>query len=516
MDVLGACLLESVPWLLGAAFCFGVAAAPGWRATRRDALALAGLTVASLAYRTLVFPAVYFHQNGQGPLWIERAIVGNADDYGPGVIELFHGAIALSRKDPERAVFAVQGLLAAATPACAWLLARRAGADRLLAWVLAAAVAFDPMLARLSRSESYFGTGASLLFLAAATLCLPATRAPVKSARFVLACCAAAMIIAQAARLQPILWVASALTPLVLLVGEGSLRRRLRAALAASAMIAVVVVLSSAEAMWHAFHSDLSARMSEYLHRGFEQRCIAHLRWLMPLGALAVATSQRRLRALLHLPLIPVVVAVADWADFFAATQQRAWIQAGYTRLYAPAAVVLAAALLRGASGTRARAMAVAGAVALALLAGAALRWRDYTTIPTDALEQNLARGWTRSLPYNTRVAFHCRAASLTLLLPVYPSIDPLGHQTHCIDVARPPEERLLAHGVSYYYRSSACSTQEAQPHCDGLERLYALEPVAAWTLPAISSYFVGYERATVRVALFRVTSARRPHAARR
>lgn len=506
MNVLGAPLLESVPWLLAVALCFAAAASPWWRATRGDGLTLAALTLASVAYRVWAFPTMFFHQNGQGPLWVEHAILGTSDAYGPGVVELFHGAIARTPTDPDGAVFAVQGLLAAFTPACAWILARRVGADRARSLVLAAAVAFDPVLARLSRSESYLGTGASLLFMAAAMVSLPATRGPWKSPRFVLASVASAMFVAQAARLQPILWVPAALTPLALLLSEGALRRRLRGAVASALIIAAVVVSTSGGAMWRAYHSELSGRMSQYLHAAFAARYAAHLAWAAPLAVTMVLASRARRRAWLVAPLAVAVIALADWADFFAANKLPPWIQAGYARLYAPAAVALAAALTKGLARSRRGEVAVAAALAAALAVTAAVKWRGYVTAPTDAREQNLARAWIRALPDYAHVAYHCRAGSLSLVLPMHPWTDPRRRDSICLEPGRredPPEH------TSHYYRSSACATAEGRPRCEAFEARYVLAPVAAWTLPAIASYHVPYEGAAVRVGLFRIVSRR-------
>jgi hypothetical protein len=427
-------------------------------------------------------------------------------------MELFHGAIALRPRDPEGAVFLVQSLLAAPGPACAWLIARRVGADRPLAAALALAIALDPMLARLARSESYFGTGAALLLLAAGALSLRATRAPVTSAPFVFASLAAGAVVAQVARLHPLLWPAAALTPLVLLAGDGALRRRVRAAAAAGALIAAVVAVVAGRSMWAALHSDLAARFSPNGEWGTAARLAVWFPRLVPVWVLAVALARRRFaaawRALLVVPVVAVVVA----ADFPAASRLAAWVEGGYLRLYAAALVVLCAALLRDVARSRWQSYAVALCGAALILGPVAVRHRSDRVVPTDALEQELARSWRRLVPAHSSVVWLGQTDPCTLRLPLYPRADP------DLREIRPIEASRLRHSLAgyraeriYYYRSSLCSTWTGAAACDDVERRGGLTLLRAWTLPAVESYSVPYNTAAVRVALYRVDGGSAP-----
>lgn len=503
MNLLGASLLASFPWLLVAALCFALAAAT--RPRRVEALSLAALTVATFAGRALLTPARFFHQNGQGPLWVERALHGVFHEYGPGLMELFHGAAALRPRDPEGSVFFVQSLLAAPGPACAWIVARRVGADRHLAAALALAVALDPMLARLARSESYFGTGASLLLLAAAALSLRATRLPPTSAPFVCASLAAGAVVAEVARVHPLLWPAAALTPLVLLAGDGSLRRRLRAALAASLVIAAVVAPVAGPSMWMALHSDLAARFSPNAGWGTADLLAAWLPWPAAVAVVAVALSRRPLaaapRALLVVPVVAVLVA----GDFPAGSRLQPWVEGGYLRVYAAALVVAVAALLRDVARTRAQSFAVALCGAALLLGPVAARHARDRVVPTDALEQELARSWRSLVPPGATVVWLSFNGPLTLRLPLYPNADPDLRVMRAEEVARLPSSFEGPPSSVYYYRSSLCSTWGGAEACAAVERRHHLTLVRSWTLPAVESYSVPYVGRAVRVGLYRV-----------
>jgi len=504
MNVLGASLLASFPWLLVAALCFALAAAT--RPRRVESLALAALTVATFAGRAVLTPARFFHQNGQGPLWVERALHGVFHEYGPGLMELFHGAAALRPRDPEGAVFFVQSLLAAPGPACAWLIARRVGADRPLAASLALAVALDPMLARLARGESYFGTGASLLLLAAGALSLRATRLPPTSAPFLCASLAAGAVVAEVARLHPLLWPAAALTPLVLLAGDGSLRRRARGALAASLVIAAVVAPVAGPSMWAALHSDLAARFSPSSEWGTGDRLAEWLLGPTALALVAAALARRPLaaapRALLVVPVVAVLVA----ADFPAGSQLQPWVEGGYLRVYAAALVVSVAALLRDVARTRAQSFAVALCGAALLLGPAAARHARDRVVPTDIVEQGIARSWRALVPPGATLVWLGQIDPNTLRLPIYPGADPDLREVRPVDAARLAGAFSGPHAAhTYYYRSSICSTWGGAEACAAVERRHRMTLLRSWTLPAVESYSVPYVGRVVRVALYRV-----------
>jgi hypothetical protein len=217
-------VVVAVPWLLLGGLA--ALAAALWRARelRRRLPLLAGLFGGALALRAVLLPWAFFHQNGQGPLWIDYAL-GEPSPYGPGYREVFGWAARWALDGahaPDRAVFAAQAVLGALVVPAGWLLANRAGARPALGLVVALLLALDPSLARAAQSESYYATLASLLFLATAALSLGACRpshgalgAPAASERigsvsFGLGVLGAGLFIAQAARLHPIGWVAAA------------------------------------------------------------------------------------------------------------------------------------------------------------------------------------------------------------------------------------------------------------------------------------------------------------------
>lgn len=504
MTLLGASVFASFPWLLAASFCFALAAATPPR--RREVWALALLTVATFVGRSALVPALFFHQNGQGPHLVERAFHGVFHEYGPGLFELFHGVAALRPRDPESAIFFVQSLLAAPGPACAWHIARRVGARPPLAGAIALVVALDPMLARLARSESYFGTGASLILLAMACLSLRATNAPPQSGLFLWASLAAGALIAQVARLHPLLWPAASLTPLVLLAGQGALRRRVRATLAASFVMAAMVLVLAGPSMWGALHSDLAHRFSSRVGFSVEGRAPpSFLEPLVGLG-LVVLLSRRPVRALPRVALALGVGAVVYLGNFPAASELKPWIEGGYLRVYTGAFVIVVAALLRDIPRTRAHEWVVAWVGALVFVVPIAMRYRDDRVVPTDTQEAQLARSWRALLPPGATLFWLAQAEQGTLRLPIYPDADIDLRRARPLDVlrlARLPHERR-DHDV-WYYRSSLCSTPPGLTACEDFERNMPLRLVRAWTLPAVESYSLPYVRRPVRVALYRV-----------
>jgi hypothetical protein len=502
MTGLGAPLLASAPWLLVVALCFAAAASPVPRA--RSVAALFALTLATGVGRWLLVPFNFFHQNGHGPEHVERAIGAISIGFGPGEHELFHGAIALAPRDPEASVAAVQSLLAMLSPACAWMIARAVGARGALPWALAVAVALDPMLARLARSESYLSAGSSLAFIALA-LTARAGVATWRRPSFLLLAVAAGAVVAQAARLHPWLWAASATAPLPLLLARGAPRRRLSAALAATLAIALTTLVTSGRAMWAAAHDDLASRLSDTLLWSLPGR----LQGLLPPVLIAlvalVARSRHRRSAGLAALAAALTFALFTAADLPAATHLRPWIHGAYARLYLPAWVALVAWALRDLDVTVRRSWAAAPCGALLVLGLAWARFPVERTIPVDAQEQALARGWRQQLPQTETLLWLARADVAVLRLPIYPHDDP--NAPHLLPA---DPERLIAPHESdrrpqRYYRSSLCSTAAGAAACARFEATHRLTPIATWTLPATPSYVFEYVTPSVRVGLYRV-----------
>src|SRR5206468_274379 len=117
-----------------------------------------------------------------------------------------------------------------------------AGADGWMPWAVAAVAALDPMLARISLSESYFNVGATLLAGAAAVLGWAFGSALPLAARSA-AVVAASLLVSQAARLHPNTWLPAALLPLLILLGTGQWRDRIaHFAFAVAGMFTVVAI----------------------------------------------------------------------------------------------------------------------------------------------------------------------------------------------------------------------------------------------------------------------------------
>jgi hypothetical protein len=503
---------NSIPWLmLGALACVLASLWPVRRSVtwRRRALFGGAMALGALVLRSLLLPELFFHQNGQGPLWVSVVVSPQYHPYGPGYRALF-GWLRWFTRDPDRGVFFAQGVLASlAVPGVAYI-ARRLGASRALAGALAFAVAIDPMLGRLSRSESYYGLGASLLFLATALLASAITSLRIRSAGFLLPVIAAALVIAQHALVHPVGWLAASLCPAVLLLGPGHWRRRVRRTAAATAVVVAVVALVAAPSMWSVLHSPFGAQWAGGGDRfeGFAR--LRHLKALLPyalvLAVAMVAGARSLLRgALLVLVFAPSLVAllVADAVGFGAAT---GWVHQAYLRLYAPVAVVIAASALLRLPRSRPQHMALAAGVALLSLAVSWRAWPAWTKAPTDALEQNVARRWRREIT-SGQVVYLERSGKRVLMLPFYRDAAYAGPSPLILRVGEFAEDITRMGRRPFYVRTSLCSTPEGREFCDRIEQRYRMTRLHEVELPAVPSMpGLGYDRPTVRVGLYQVT----------
>lgn len=489
------------PGLLIAGLALACVAGVRLRSPRSRALRAAAVLVAlgavTLALARGISGEAFFHQNGHGPNWIGYAL-GAPCPYGPGYPELF-GWLARLRPDaPEALVFAFDALLAAACPALAWVVARRVGAKRPVAWAIAAAVALDPLLWRMAFSESYYVAYTALpLVASAALLSAPALRtwAP----RFLAASAAAGLILAQLARVHPVGWSAIAVIPLTAFARRGSSRRNAKHAAIALATVGLVVAVTSWRALQGVLRGELGARVEQWRLGPSDD-----LRWgAAVLAAAAVAcflVPRLRGRPLPRVALLAVVGAAAGLGTSLLRVDVP-WIHAAHAHAFLAsfvgAGAGVASAVARTAGGAR-RAAAVVAALAVA---NTATHWRSAADLPTDALELRLALGWRTSLPAGSRLVAVETSGVAAVDLPFYAA----------------PIERLEVHGTPpaltsfgdrvYYYRSSLCSTASARPWCDSLEGTAALEPVVVHDLPARpSTLATTYDAAIVRVGLYRVS----------
>ena len=131
---------------------------------------VAGLSLATFAIRWVAVAHAFFHQNGQGPGWVDMAWRRVSGAYGPGYAELY-GWIAARSPDGARGRRLPRKRLRRRDDPRAGLRARaQASASRQVAGGVAVALALAPIGARLAQSESYFLPITFLLFIAALAL----------------------------------------------------------------------------------------------------------------------------------------------------------------------------------------------------------------------------------------------------------------------------------------------------------------------------------------------------------
>lgn len=493
-----------LPWLaIGGVVLALVACVGRWRQALPGALVWLAGGVGAFVLRWMLLPRAFFHQNGQGALWISYALSSTPEHspYGPGYAELFGWAARAGGSDPERSVFLLQAAVAALVPPLAWIIARRVGAPRPVAAGIALVVLCDPVLARLAQSESYFSVSTALIFGAAAVLAQGSVRGRIRALPFAAAVASAGLLVAQAARVHPLGWIGAALLPLVVSVGPGPLSRRLRATLVAGAVIAAIVAVASGPAMLAVVRGSLG---QAWLPRA-GPRAVVLLQGASPMLLLAIAVLgvwTRKRRGLL-LALLLALALAAMWLTNLLGHPSQA-VHEAYDRLFWPALVAIAAAWLARLAHTRARALAIGSGVGLAGLALAALRWTSLTALPTDAEEARFALEWRDGLPADAVVAYVERAGERISVVPLYDGVT--GPRAFPIRAGegRLPDLAVLG-GPLYYYRSSLCSSEKGRSACDALERSVKLETVAERELPARPSMrWHPYSADRVRVVLSR------------
>ncbi|MBP6834900.1 MAG: hypothetical protein KA978_29215 [Deltaproteobacteria bacterium] len=507
---------NSVPWLLlGALACALASLWPARRSSRARRRVLLGgaLALGVLALRHLLFPGLFFHQNGQGPLWVSVLLSPQHHPYGPGFRAVF-GWLRWCTHDPDRALFFVQGVLASLSVPCAAFIARRLGASRWLAFALAFAVAIDPLLGRLSRSESYYGLGASLLFLATALLASSLTSLRVRSAGFVLPVLGAALIIAQHAHVHPVGWVASSLCPAVLLLGPGHWRRRVRRTVVGTLIMAAVLAVAALPTVLAVLRSAFGVQWTEGSQGAARFRLIdATLPYAALIAVAAVAGTRSKLRSVLNVSVMAVALVALVGADVVGSTSPTfSWVHQAYLRLYAPIMVVLAAAMLTGLPRNRQQVRAMAAAVALLALLVSWRAWPSWTKAPTDALEQQALLRWRRELPAG-QIMYLERVGQHVLMLPFYRDMAGVGPSPVLLRAGEFAEDFSQRGGPRFYVHTSLCSTSEGRASCERVEQRYQMTRLHEVVLPALPSMtYLSYDAPRVRVALYRV-DGRNPNA---
>jgi hypothetical protein len=468
----------------------------------KTALPLAGLTVVGLVGWWLAIEPAFFHQNGQGPMWIEHALCGGSS-YGPGYEEIFAWLAGMAPGNPEPVVFGAQAVLGALWPLWIWLCVRETTQNNRLAWAVAIVVAADPLSARLAHSESYYAAIISLLLPAAAVLVLGTTRRPGSCVTFALAIGSAGLLVAQAARIHPVAWVAAASIPAIVLLKPGAPKSWVVPSLLSAAGIGAVVLVVSGPHLLAVLEGSIGQQWMQELS-------LMHVQYdtLPGLGVagliliLLIAFSTKRRRSAVYGFATLAVIALAVGVNLVEASGPA--VEGAYYRLYlGPVAVGIAglwALLMRSrASGT----------VLVALLLSAGIGWHTVHGIgalqlPTDAIEQNLVREWREQLAADDRLVYLGRSERRVLSLPLYGACDPGSPERESLRASEPPG---LAVGATHYYRSSVCSaTDEGAEYCRVLESGLNLEAIWSASIPAIESMpGFGFQVGEVTVHLYRL-----------
>lgn len=515
-DPLAAAGSLPTPWrvLLGALVALVVLVRRfGGRTLAVHALPLVTLGTGTLVGRRFFAAEAYFHQNGQGPFWIAHAL-GEPSSYGPGYAQIFYW-VASGADDPDGAVFLLQAVLAALVPGTAFVIARGVGAPRAIAWGAALAIALSPIHARLSQGESYFATCGALLAIAAAFLAICERPKP-GSHDHLAGAAAAGLLVAQAALLHPVCWLAAALVPGVVIVGRGPTGARMRQAALATGVIAAVVLVSAGPDMWAVLTGPFGAHWLDPSHgaqgRGLPIPIV--LTSVAALAALVLAVRSPPIRrAGLATALLCVVIVVWWHGNLLGVAPP--WVHHAYLWLYMGPGLAAVAALLRelgalAAESKDTRWETLARWLGASLILGATLAWHGVflhqtTPLPTDAREASLVRRWRTELPRGAVVAYLERAGDQIVGLPLY------HRRTVRFFADQPPADLTSVGREVFLYRSGLCTTVRGRSYCDAIEATYELEPLETAVLPAVPSMGgLSYDRSRVEVGLYRVRDRRR------
>ena len=485
----------------------------GWARNAWQGVGLPGLvamlagTSAVLAIRALAVPARFFHQNGQGPFWIEIALRdAGTCRYGPGYAELF-GWVARWGNPPDVAIFAAMATGSALIPWFGWRITRTAGAPVCAAWVVAGLLAVHPLAIRLAQSESYLGVQLILLFAAAAVLAGMKREATVRSLSFILPTAAAGLLLAQAVRIHPTSWVPAATIPLVLICRRGSLRSRLLELTAAGLGIGAIVLAASGSAVSNVLSGSLGQQWQPSSLLAFPALSALGLSAVLASLGLVLG-SRNRMLAIESLTVGWVLVFIAAATDLLG--NNFGWIADAYRIQFAPPMLVACVGLTCSVAVRWQHRKAIAASATIGVLGVTliGIRYEAQTVIPTDTRELRWAMQWRTRLPAGANVDYLARAEKHTIGLPVY--------DTSLIQATGRTAEGLVilpktAGSLVFYYRSSLCSTPEGAPSCRQFERSLDLEPLETRVLPSQSSlpWLPPYD-GPIEVGLFRVRGAAR------
>ncbi|MCC6214078.1 MAG: hypothetical protein IT376_04370 [Polyangiaceae bacterium] len=483
----------------------GVAARRRGRLAARagEAAVVAALVTAIGWLRWRLVPHTFFHQNGQGPLWVDYVVGGSeGGGYGPGQAELFAYPARAVPGEPEAGIFVAQAALGALALLGVWVACRARGARPLLAAAAVGFVGADPWLARATQSESYFGSCTSLLFLAAAALAVGSARPRWRTPGFAVAVVTAGALAAHAAKIHPVAWVPAAHLPLVVLAGRGRARSRVVAALVAALGVGLVTAGFAHDTLTSVLGGRAGAQWLPQLSGSVTALAIRGAWFVGGAGlVLALARGAQQVRLL---AVVGLAAAIGSAAAARYVGAPAAWVDAAQPRTFLPHLVVVAAlavALARVRWRWLRRPWLAPGALALAGVASGAWSLRPARELPTDVLEAEWVRSIRRELPSRARVVYLGRAGQRVLFLSLHGAATG-GARSHVMTAG--PEQGLPGSGELFYLRSSLCSTPEGSAACAELERRLTLQPLRDARFPARPSMvWFRYLEPEVSVALF-------------
>jgi hypothetical protein len=510
----------ATPWRLvgGASLAMLLAVSALVRAHRRKRLrevlfgsaAVLASALATFAFRRLVMPFAFLHQNGQGPSWVQSAMPdATGSQYGVGYQEVYSAAVLWGY--PDMAIMYAHAILLAFVPAVVWALARRAGAGRALATAVAFGIAIDPTLARIAMSESYHATAMAILFPAGLVLAEGVRLGRLRSWRLGVAVVSCGLLIAQLARVHPATWMPSATIALIPAVLGGSRRRRLRLTVVSALGIALVVVLGAGSEMLAVIQGPMS-RWLQNSNDGFRLDSWKLLAIIAPGLLVGLGTVRRdgsspdRARW-----LVASILALVMLKGNVGAVGQPSFFHFVLSAAYLPAALVIVVGWVADASAPDARRAASLWASLAVVLS--LLRWSAATVMPTDAREQAFWWRQRARIPAESTVHQLASVDLRVLALPLYGWPRPVHTEDVRVeDVALPlqhdPRRPAAAH--DYWYRSSLCASRSGTAPCAEFERTHRLARVAGVWLPAIESDLRGgYVAPRLEVALFIVLGPR-------
>jgi hypothetical protein len=477
------------PWLLGLGLLFALALAfVSVKSKKQLALGLAAFVIATAAVlflRKLLLPFAFFHQNGIGPSWVDVARNAHrTSEYGPGFAELFEHVTSVTGRRPERGMFWLSAVIGATVPGVGFLGARALGATRVVAAIVFFGLAFDPVLARVAQSESYFGIIIALGAAAATALLVGCFRPEPRSARFVLGVLTSGALIAQAARVHPIGWIPLALVPLVVLLGPRLSKRRVVACVIAGLGIAVIVGIATGPALFAVVRGTLGAH---WMDRAGPHRPFSGLTVPIVAISLCIAWLLGRRRGWTAGAIAFASLMIGSATDLL--SEPNPAIHAAFLRLQLPVLVPVAAMWVDRLTRQRRRIhrarfapLVFGGLVAVSIVTS----WSGLTRLPTDAREAEFALEWRERLEPGSVVVYVEHAGYRNVRLPLYDQVTNATRRGIAVGEPLPDLSRLG--GTLYYYRSSLCVTDDAKAACQAIEATAPLELVTERELPAIPS----------------------------